>query len=248
MTTVHRTSMDPGIHNAMLAQVRKTRSWGPTALCRKITQLISKLFALIISPFYRFSSSSSHSHMVDRVSAVAPVASHPQPNDLLLNFYRGTARNIDGRTFREILDWDDRKLETDHLFIQWLFPNLEPSAYNPTAPLLTEEAFNAFQTEHVLIENLKDAFTRMLRFYGFWFNPTRQEILRGPNFELRARVWLTPNNHNFMRITRILTCLNAIGLDHELEMFKKILESIAAQEGNGIISEETLNIWRQAAL
>jgi hypothetical protein len=248
MTTIHPASLDQSTRNAMLAQVGATSNWGPTALCRKITRLISDLFTLIISPFYRFSSSNPNPSMGKRVFSTPSISQTPRPNDLLLNFYRGTGRNIDGRTFAGILDWDDRQLEADHLFIQWLFPTLVPSKHNPTAPVLTIEALRAFQNELVLVGNLQDAFTRMIRFYGLWFDPARETIQRAPNFGLRQRVWLTPNNHNFLRITRILTCLNILGLDHELEMFKHALESIAASEGKGIISEETLKIWRHAAL
>ncbi|MBY0529772.1 MAG: hypothetical protein K2P51_06235 [Rhabdochlamydiaceae bacterium] len=223
--------------------VNATSNWGPTELCKKITHLISKLFTLIISPFYQLSLSNSAPAMGARV-----VSNTPCPNDLFLDFYRKIGCNSDGRTFEEILNWDDAQLERDHFFMQWLFPTLVPSKHNPISPVLTEQALHAFQNDLVLVGNLQDAFARMLRFYGLWFDSSRGSIQRAPHFGLRQRVWLTPNNHNFMRIARILNCLNAIGLDHELEMFKQILESIAAHEGKEIIPLDTLKIWRHAAL
>ncbi len=85
----------------------------------------------------------------------------------LIDFYRGEAADSEGRTLEEILGWDYIRLELVHDFVQWLFPLDEPSAFNPDAPLLTNDDIAAFRRIPPLRENLMRAFEKMLGFYGF---------------------------------------------------------------------------------
>ena len=52
-----------------------------------------------------------------------------------MRFFAGGADD-DGRTFDEILGWDDARLEMVHDYIQWIFPLPERSGANPWAPVL----------------------------------------------------------------------------------------------------------------
>jgi Opioid growth factor receptor (OGFr) conserved region len=45
----------------------------------------------------------------------------------------------EGRKLAEIWAWDFEELECAHDYIQWLFPLMEVSAFNPDAPLVNEE-------------------------------------------------------------------------------------------------------------
>ena len=60
----------------------------------------------------------------------------------------------------------------------------------------------------------------------------------------RRPEWLTPNNHNFLRISRILRSLHVFGLNKEADEFfgylSKIYENIPK-----IISEKTWEIWNE---
>jgi len=87
------------------------------------------------------------------------------PTDLLA-FYRG-GRDTEGRTLDQILAWDDVELEYVHDYIQWLFPTTRRSAFNPVAPVLTDEVISFFRRDGALRDRLLAAFDRMLRFYGF---------------------------------------------------------------------------------
>ncbi len=120
----------------------------------------------------------------------------------LVTFYRG-GPDFRGRTLEDIWAWPDKRLETAHDYIQWLFPLPEPSFFNPDALLLDDDSLAAFQTDPVIQANLRTSFAVMLKFYGL----TRAErdgrvtIGKAGDYPLRACQWLVPQNHNYRRIT-----------------------------------------------
>jgi hypothetical protein len=63
---------------------------------------------------------------------------------------------------------------------------------------------------------------------------------------MSARNWLTPHNHNFLRITRILTCLRELGLEGWSQAFFRGLEGIHGEWPN-VIGAESMRYWREAA-
>lgn len=123
--------------------------------------------------------------------------------DRILAFYRG-GPDDKGRTLTEILAWEDRRLENAHDYVQWVFPNRTRSRYNPAAPLLTDETVKAFRTDPTLKARLLQSASRMDTFYA-----------DGPEKPL----WVSDSNHNYLRITRILLCLNELGLSDRARQF-----------------------------
>src|SRR5207244_8430299 len=101
----------------------------------------------------------------------------------------------DGRTLAGIPAWDDDRLEAVHDYIQWLFPTRQPSGVNPFAPLITDATVRAFERDPTLGNRLRQAFDRMLAFYGLAWSGTRI-VIDDSRFPARARVWLRPGNHN----------------------------------------------------
>jgi len=164
----------------------------------------------------------------------------------LLEFYRGLAPDSEGRMFDEILAKDDDWLEYTHDYIQWLFPLREASQFNPDAPLLSDADIDAFRGERSLEMNLKRAFERMLAFYGF-------QLLSGgvapaPNYFARANNWITPGNHNFLRITRILTSLRILGRESAAWAFYDALRVVCENSSAGkIVGAESQRFWKNAA-
>jgi hypothetical protein len=166
----------------------------------------------------------------------------------ITDFYAGTGQDGSGRTLREILGWSDRRLEVVHDYIQWLFPLPEPSGANPSAPVLDAESIAQFRADEALRARLREALERMLAFYGFVRGDGA--IVPGEHFEQHARHWLTPGNHNHLRITRILRSLRVLGLEAEAERFWRGLQAIHAREaaaGRYSITERTFAYWRRAA-
>jgi len=166
------------------------------------------------------------------------------PNEKLIAFYRQEGTDDRGRRIDEIWSFSLEELEAVHDYIQWLFPLAERSAFNPGAPLLDDETIAPFREDATLRGNLERSLRVMLDFYGLAI--AGQEILRVPTFTERSRNWLTPYNHNFLRLTRILKSLSLLGLDDRATQLMACLEGIDRHRP-GVIGAETMRYWRAAA-
>jgi hypothetical protein len=162
----------------------------------------------------------------------------------LIAFYRGLGPDAAGRTIDAIWGWDAGRLEMVHDYIQWLFPLPEPSRFNPDAPLLTPADAALFADDPDLAARLLRSFDLMLGFYGL----ARRggEVVRADDFPQRAAAWLTPLNHNHLRLTRILLSLGHLGRGTEAKALHKTLEAIALRDAGGAISARTRAFWRNA--
>jgi hypothetical protein len=158
-------------------------------------------------------------------------------------FYLGQAPDHLGRTLEDILRWNDDKLEAGHDYIHVLFPLLEPSAHIPTAPVLDAATLEEFRKNPIIQKNLLRAFGVMLRFYGFQLDGTRRAVSPAVDFQSKAGNWLFVGDHNHLRITRILKCLSACGLDDYAAGFLRALLAVAEP---GRVSEETIGYWKRA--
>lgn len=165
----------------------------------------------------------------------------------LIRFYLGEQPDHRGRMISDIWGWDSVKLEAVHDYIQWLFPLVEKSAFNAEAPLLSEHEIENFKESKKLKERLRKSFVLLLSFYGLSFKREEGEleIMRSVNFEERSRNWLTAYNHNFLRITRILKCLCALGLESYASLLLKALECLY-EDYEAVIGKTTLWYWRDA--
>jgi hypothetical protein len=164
-------------------------------------------------------------------------------NDTLLQFYSGEGTDEQGRTIGDIWGYSHEMLESVHDYIQWLFPLADRSAFNPGAPLLDHETIGRFRRDEILRRNLERSLRVMLEFYGLAI--AGHEILRVPSFSERSRDWLTPGNHNFLRLTRILKSLSLLGLENRARQLLKVLEDIDGKRP-GIIGKRTLEFWKRA--
>jgi hypothetical protein len=157
-----------------------------------------------------------------------------------------------GRFLQQVLEWPDDELEGTHDYIQWLFPLEERSGFNVSAPVLDAGTIQEFRSRVELQRNLRGAFVRMLAFYGLEMVESPATVIRpSPYFAQRSENWLVENNHNHLRITRILKCLRILGLKSEAEAFFECLAGIYNGEvGSRFprISDETFWFWRSAAI
>ncbi len=161
------------------------------------------------------------------------------PDSAILCFARGGLDHR-GRTQASILARDDRWLEQTHDYIQWLFPLPEASPYNPMAPVLVADDIAAFRDDAELRTGLLRGFRRMLRFYGFKHAPH----LMPPAADA---AWITPHNHNFLRISRILRSLALLGCEAEAMRFLSALDRLAESGAGRVFGDLTLAHWRAAA-
>jgi len=127
----------------------------------------------------------------------------------LLDFSRGRGVDAAGRTIEDIWAWDHRRLEMVHDYIQWLFPLLAPSRFNPAAPLLSAADIAAFCEDADLRARVMQSLDLMLAFYGL----ERRESAVGRRAGFTAAAdWVEPLNHNHLRLTRIMLFLRHIDL------------------------------------
>jgi hypothetical protein len=168
-----------------------------------------------------------------------------EPASPLARFYAGAAADARGRTIAALWSWDDARLESTHDYIQWLFPLPEPSQFNDAAPLLTPADIAAFAARAELRDNLRRSLRRMLAFYGLALE-SGPRVARAGDFAEKAANWLTPDNHNFLRLSRILRALALLGLGGEAGALLAALEDIYRTGGAAAIGERTLAFWRRA--
>ncbi|WP_420589775.1 opioid growth factor receptor-related protein [Bacterioplanoides sp.] len=165
----------------------------------------------------------------------------------LIAFYKGTGTDHRGRTLSGILAFSDSELESCHDYIQWLFPLRKPSPYNPEAPVVTDEVAVEFRQDHELQITVHRVLLRMLQFYGVVLRETPQ------GFELLAPKdvhdfhWMTPDNHNHKRLSRMLASLKLFGLDTHVTALWQGLQQLALANPEAI-STATITHWRLAAL
>jgi hypothetical protein len=90
----------------------------------------------------------------------------------------------------------------------------------------------------------------LLRFYGFTLRYETEGritpiIEPSDRFDQRARRWLNSNNHNYLRIPRILRCLTLLGLSGEAKEFFAALQRVVVQHA-GEIGSSTYDFWKNA--
>ncbi|HYZ86398.1 MAG TPA: opioid growth factor receptor-related protein [Bryobacteraceae bacterium] len=162
----------------------------------------------------------------------------------ILRFYRGSG-DSQGRSLDQIWAWPPEWLESTHDYIQWLFPLDEPSDFNSHAPILTGDDIAAFRNDPLLQASLQQSLDVMLRFYGLESESESGRITRSRQFGQRAGIWLTPDNHNHLRLTRILKSLTLLGLEESATRLFKALEEIYVNS-TGRIGRKSYEFWKAA--
>ncbi len=161
----------------------------------------------------------------------------------LTNFYRGTGTDDRGRTFNDIWAYSDDDLEGVHDFIQWIFPLRERSRFNSRAPVVTDADVAEFRDDPDLRRNLGKSFDVFLAFLGLIYQDGR--VLRGRDHEAKSEVWRFPN-HNWLRITRVLSSTRMLGLEVESSAFFDFLKALK-ESGHSGITADTFGYWERAA-
>lgn len=146
----------------------------------------------------------------------------------LTEFYALEAPDCEGRMLDEYWRSSNEVLEYSHDRIQWLFPLVEPSNYNPNAPLLTPEDIAIFKADPKIRENVITSLCRILRFFGLSISQLSDDLhLVGKSTEWDSQsgiLFAGIFNHNHLRMTRILTCLNLLGFRKEAEAVFEFLK------------------------
>jgi len=168
----------------------------------------------------------------------------------IVAFYRGQSPDAEGRMLAEIQAWDDQQLEMVHNYIQWLFPLPTRSQFNWNAPLLDAAQIQAFHSDATLQASLLQSLDVMLRFYGFQRreHDGKPVIEQAANWPQQQANWLTPSNHNFLRLTRILACLHILDLPEVAHALLIALEKVYHSPAGQPIGSETFRYWQHSTL
>lgn len=142
-------------------------------------------------------------------------------------FLEGEGPDARGRTLFDVLAMDNAALERNHDFIQWLFPLREPSRAVPDAPVLTDADVEAIRESGMAQYALAAATDRMDAFYR------------------ATHDWLMPNDHNHLRITRIIRSLRLLVGDEQADAFRAaILSRVEATRAP--VSARSRGYWMTA--
>lgn len=155
---------------------------------------------------------------------MSSVAASDQPSDIVL-FLTADGQDCAGRSFEDVIAFDNATLERRHDFIQWLFPLPEPSRAVPGSPVLTPADITALQASDAARARLARASARMLDFY-----------------RAHGR-WRQSYDHNHLRITRIITSLRLLTGDEAADGFKT---AILAEAAGAPVNADTVGFWERA--
>lgn len=156
-------------------------------------------------------------------------------NKELIAFYRDGAPNKSGHTLEQILGWDNLEWEKCHNHIQWAFPLDEPSSFNPEAPLLDNETIEEFKHSDIIMNNVFRMIDRGWNFFGFNDIP----------FPNGQPYWWKNNDHNLLRLSRMMKFTNALGLHTEAVDIFSCLEDLERQFPD-VVSKVTWEFWYDA--
>jgi hypothetical protein len=153
-----------------------------------------------------------------------------------INFFKNKITNENGLKLKDILNYNDKELEDKHNFIQYIFPLKSLSKYNPNAPIIDDEFIKAAKSDKKIRENIVRVYKRMMSFYGFDLK-TRPLRLVDRN---EKKHWLKKNDHNYLRLSRIINFLFLV----RMEILGYILfKELSKLRETGEIDDKTFKIW-----
>lgn len=169
-------------------------------------------------------------------------------------FLNGTATDDQGRTVEDYMSFTNDKWEECHNHVQWAFPSHVKSQFNPNAPVVDMDTL----VDLITIEgyaNLNRLVDNYLLSLGF----TQDKRTFTANLEHdRARIWVTPFNHNYQRISRLLNLLSWTDPDRAMHLLNEVL-NVAKTVSNWTevdqfhrvlpyITVDTVVYWSKAAI
>ena len=156
----------------------------------------------------------------------------------------GELPTLEGYYIDDILAYKKMQFENKHHFIQWLFPIPTVSFYNMLAPTLSKNEAQELGKREEFRAKMQESFRFVCKCYGLEIVEESNNVCVKPSPDFTG-YWLTPNNHNHLRITRMLTCLTNVGLHDYAIALMKCLEQLC-NERPGCVTGKSLKFWRDA--
>jgi len=165
---------------------------------------------------------------------------------VIVSFLRGQRPDWSGRWLSDVRGWDHEQLESDHHYIQWLFP-LTTESEAVFAPILRQHEISDLQADPQLRCESEASLRQLLGFFGFELRceGDRPSVVASRQHGERQAVWMTPGNHNYRRLSRILGSLTLQGMEAHAAALLLALERLyATPEGGAAIDAEAVGYWR----
>jgi len=142
----------------------------------------------------------------------------------ILEFLEKDGIDAQGRTIEEIWRWDDAQWESEHDFIQWLFPLNEQSMAVRNSPVLSADDIEQIRKSDVALSSLESSTARFQLFLS------------------RSSHWVRSYDHNHLRITRVIKSLRLLAGDNAAGYFK---EWLSKRLGHDVfsINEKSRKYW-----
>ena len=132
-----------------------------------------------------------------------------------------------GKTIKEIYGYTDQLIESEHTFVQWLFPLDEPSRNVRNSPVLGPDEIALIMESPTAQGNLRKSANWYLSFLS------------------RNNHWIKRYDHNHLRITRVIKSLRLLVSDEAADGFRIDLYSLLASN-KSVIPKETQQFWDNA--
>ena len=142
----------------------------------------------------------------------------------IIRFLEGKTSDHRGRTHAMLLQQTDHQAETNHDYIQWLFPLDEPSRSVYGAPVLTALDIDEIRESSFAKTNVAKS--------ARWF----LEYLERNNH------WITKYNHNHLRITRVIKSLRLLASDEAADEFRDKVLALAGDNLN-LVDQKARGFW-----
>ena len=142
----------------------------------------------------------------------------------IVSFLEGKLPDHRGRTHAMLLQQTDHEAETNHDYIQWLFPLDEPSRSVNGAPVLAELEIDEIRQSSLAQANLAKS--------ARWFL----------GFLERNNHWITKYNHNHLRITRVIKSLRLLASDEAADEFRDKVLALAGDNLN-LVDQKARGFW-----
>ena len=143
---------------------------------------------------------------------------------MIVGFLEGKTPDHLGRILAMLLQQTDYQAETNHDYIQWLFPLDEPSRSVNGVPILTDLDIDEIRQSSLAQANLAKS--------ARWFL----------GFLERNDHWITKYNHNHLRITRVIKSLRLLASDKAADEFRDKVLALAVDNLN-LIDQKARGFW-----
>lgn len=158
-----------------------------------------------------------------------------------VTFFEGRTTDDKGRTITDILQYNTVRLECLHDYIQRIFPLQEASKFSD-AQQITDSEIDAIAKSKAARTNIQALYQKMLQFWKI----DDERIARWGKLT-PMRLWNMPNNHNHLRMTRVLKSLKLLRMEQEYMDFSNRISCLLSMHKVGLahISKKTANIWAE---